>query len=33
MLVTLRMNRKFMEFMRTKYNSLSKQQFLKTVVG
>ena len=27
MLVVLRMNRKFMEFMRSKYNSLTKQQF------
>jgi len=32
MLVTLRMNRKFMEYMRGKYNHLSLQQFGKTLV-
>ena len=29
----LRMNRKFMEYMRGKYNHLSLQQFRKTIVG
>lgn len=29
----LRMNRKFMEYMRGKYNHLSLQQFGKTIVG
>ena len=33
MLVTLRMNREFMEFMRTNYSHLSKQQFGRTIVG
>ncbi len=33
MLVVLRMNREFMEFMRERYNHLTKQQFARTVVG
>ena len=31
-LVVLQMNREFMEFMRKKYNHLSKQQFGQTLV-
>ena len=32
MLVVLRMNRDFMEFMRANYNKVSQQQFMQTVV-
>ena len=32
MLVILRMNRKFMEFMRKHYNHLTKDQFDRTIV-
>ena len=32
MLVVLRINREFMEFMREKHNNLSLQQFRKTIV-